>query len=265
MGIGPYFMPREAAASFVDKITIKTMKMIITSDLHGFLPETPSCDLLLIAGDIIPRREFREEVQKKWLLRYFRPWLDRQPAKQIFFVAGNHDIALEDRAWARSHFPEYLYLQYTQYEGISIFATPYSLHGRPSAFQKETEEIREIFRSIQNTPPDIILSHGPIRGILDSKTGLPLEREVAEIAPQLFVSGHIHDEFGLLARDGTTFVNASLCSSLKIPEHPLWSAKWKEGYLGRIRPVQATSVDSSAVPEKVRYGKIKKMKQAKRS
>ena len=59
------------------------MNVVAISDLHGFLPETPPCDLLLIAGDVCPVWNHRWQFQRKWLREVFGPWLEAQPARKV--------------------------------------------------------------------------------------------------------------------------------------------------------------------------------------
>ena len=75
---------------------------------------------------------------------------------------------------------------------------------------------------------DILITHGPPKGILDvtadMDAGEPvhvgfrsLRRHVRErIKPKLHAFGHIHDEkhfnnYGTIIRDGTQFINCSCC------------------------------------------------------
>lgn len=71
------------------------MKVVATSDLHGFLPQIPPCDLLLIAGDVCPVWNHRLPFQRKWLRETFTPWLESLPARKIVGVWGNHDSIAE--------------------------------------------------------------------------------------------------------------------------------------------------------------------------
>lgn len=61
------------------------IKFAAISDLHGNL----------IAGDIIPLDiQSNDRKSEKWFKEVYQEWADRQPAKRIVLVAGNHDFFL---------------------------------------------------------------------------------------------------------------------------------------------------------------------------
>lgn len=67
------------------------MKICATSDLHGFLPEIESCELVLICGDIMPLRMQRNIPQsEKWLKTTFAEWVNNLPCESVIMVGGNH-------------------------------------------------------------------------------------------------------------------------------------------------------------------------------
>src|SRR5687767_9854021 len=74
------------------------MRIVAISDQHGFLPEVPPCDLLIVAGDICPdvieggrlARDFPDS-QKSWFDAVARPWLAAAPATHKILTWGNHD------------------------------------------------------------------------------------------------------------------------------------------------------------------------------
>jgi len=72
------------------------MRCVVMSDLHGQLPfgEIPKCDVVLIAGDIMPAINHSFSVQDYFLKHVFSPWCESLPCKRVFFIAGNHDFAL---------------------------------------------------------------------------------------------------------------------------------------------------------------------------
>lgn len=76
------------------------MKIIVTSDLHGTLPEIKTeFDLLLICGDICPVWNHDRRYQKEWLNTDFADWIKSLPYKnalsRVVCIAGNHDYFLE--------------------------------------------------------------------------------------------------------------------------------------------------------------------------
>src|ERR1700722_17205289 len=102
------------------------MKIVAVSDMHGFLPNIPACDLLLLAGGITPVSDHGILRQADWLDGDFRRWLNRVPARKIIGVAGNHDFIFQQAPERLPRDLPWTYLQDTgtQWEGLHIWGTP---------------------------------------------------------------------------------------------------------------------------------------------
>jgi Icc-related predicted phosphoesterase len=78
------------------------------------------------------------------------------------------------------------------------------------------EERRRIYSKILNDT-DVLISHGPPRGILDRSPGSSFHAgdqelldAVTRVKPRLHFFGHIHAAHGLLGTQDTLFGNAAL-------------------------------------------------------
>src|SRR5712691_2552578 len=73
------------------------MRIVALSDQHGYLPDIPPCDLLIVAGDVCPDRfgpfmaVHDPYQQQAWFDRTVRPWLAATPATHKLLTWGNHD------------------------------------------------------------------------------------------------------------------------------------------------------------------------------
>lgn len=201
------------------------MKVVCISDTHryhGYL-NMPKGDILIHAGDFTDWGGFND-------IRDFSAWLRTLHYKHKIVIAGNHDVKFET-------YPEickaallvkkniyYLQNELIDIEGLKIFGCPYTPKFA-GAFQLEMPEEDELKYWRKTIPDgiDILITHGPAFGILDSvqrgfdygfevehcgSQGL-LER-VIEVKPQLHIFGHIHQSYGIIKqRYGITFVNAA--------------------------------------------------------
>jgi hypothetical protein len=153
------------------------MKIVCVSDLHGLLPEVPSCDLLLIGGDICPAYDHTFYFQQVWLRDIFYPWLKKQPAKNKVLVAGNHDFIFQEFSkydW-KNFFNHpmmtnkscyYLQDDGVDLDGLKIWGSPWQLPFYDWAFNLPEAELQKKWELIpQDT--DIILLHGPPCGYGD--------------------------------------------------------------------------------------------------
>ena len=72
------------------------MRIVALSDQHGFLPDIPPCDLLIVAGDVCPDRfvpfmaRHEPYQQKAWFDHTARQWLANAPATHKILTWGNH-------------------------------------------------------------------------------------------------------------------------------------------------------------------------------
>lgn len=182
--------------------------MTLISDLHGRTPLVrPDSYLVLLGGDICP-----DKNQYEFLDGPFRAWLANLPCPCIA-VPGNHDTILEtegfpqDLNWSLVTEPRKISVANT-----SIFCLPGVLDG--GAFKCDEKFINESLKKAEGS--DIILSHQPPLGILDSVShakhpgSITLRYWCYEHKIKLSVFGHIHEGRGWAKRDETYFVNATL-------------------------------------------------------
>lgn len=199
------------------------MKIACVSDLHGYLPNIPECDALLIGGDIVPHHDIDRSF--KWLNTSFKPWVSSIAKRsRVIGIAGNHDFIFQknpelvpDIEWT------YLFDSITVVDGISIWGSPWQPIFHNWAFNLDENRLCRKWDLIPKV--DILLVHGPPNGYGDYSlygrvhTGSPgLTKKIKEIKPRFVVAGHIHEGYGLYDIDGhTTVVNASLVNDHYIP------------------------------------------------
>jgi Icc-related predicted phosphoesterase len=145
------------------------MKIVAISDLHGILPTIPECDLLLIAGDIVPVQiQTQPDVSKQWFETVFNTWIENIPANKVVMIAGNHDFYLyslyneksTEYPWSSDKIT-YLCDDKVTVGDITIYGTPW-VTGLPSwAFNKSEYEYMNDAQSEKDYSCDILLCHQP--------------------------------------------------------------------------------------------------------
>lgn len=197
------------------------MRIATTADLHGYLPDVPECDILVIAGDVTPTADHDVEYQARWLDTEFRSWLEAAPARSIVGIAGNHDFVF-DRAPALvpGDLP-WTYLQDTAATvgGLRFWGSPWTPWFFDWAFNAPEGEAGEPFLAERyDTVPedtDVLVIHGPPRGYGDlTSRGMTVGSQaqlelVRRVQPVLCVYGHIHEARGIWELGPTRLVNAS--------------------------------------------------------
>jgi len=197
------------------------MRIATTADLHGYLPDVPVCDVLLIAGDVTPTADHDVAFQARWLDTEFRAWLEAAPARHVVGIAGNHDFVYERAPELVPDDLPWTYLQDadTTIEGLRIWGSPWTPWFFDWAFNAPKGEEGEAFlgERYATVPDDIdvLVIHGPPAGYGDLTAGgmtvgsrAQLEL-VRRIEPALCVFGHIHEGRGSWQLGPTHLVNAS--------------------------------------------------------
>lgn len=209
------------------------MKIVAVSDLHGTLPEIPSCDLLLLGGDLCPVQDHRLTHQAEWLDTTFRYWLLDLPVRKIVAVAGNHDFIFEQApTWVPYDLP-WAYLQDSgiEWEGVHIWGSPWQPWFFNWAFNLYEPELSAKWNKIpENT--DILVLHGPPFQYGDTAqpgtshethTGSPsLTERIRTIQPRLAIFGHIHEGRGQWQLGNTILANVSILDEKYRHVHPPW-------------------------------------------
>lgn len=216
------------------------MRIVAISDQHGFLPEIPPCDLLIVAGDVCPDMVAPESGrpdagrQKDWFDTHARPWLEAAPAAHKILTWGNHDWCGQRFSFAddRPGIAPTSALQIVVDEAvavpsnhagsgaISVWASPWSRRFMDWAFMKPTSELSDIYAAIP-AGIDILVSHQPPFGFGDRQFTRESGRHehlgcrallsaVERIRPRLLICGHIHAGYGAFQHHETQIRNVSV-------------------------------------------------------
>ena len=183
------------------------MKIWHISDTHTFheLLEIPEgIDMVIHSGDCSnPRDPYNNEPE----VRRFIDWFGDLPIKHKIYVAGNHDTSIEKGLVTDDDFDQkrihYLENETIEIEGIKIFGSPYTPQFGQWAFMKARHKLDRIWQIAIEDDTNIIVVHGPPRGMLDlsyDRDGRmeycgdkSLMNKVKEIEPKLMLFGHIHN------------------------------------------------------------------------
>ena len=212
------------------------MRITVISDTHtrhGLIPmeDLPGGDLLLHAGDIMNSGYNKNDIHD------FCTWfhsLDQYQDK--VFIAGNHDRMFQNhpedvKGWL-DKFPLINYLQdqelalyfdgpngYHTEDNIRIYGSPWQPEFYSWAFNlpKNGIELAGKWEAIPDNT-DILITHGPAFGTLDTVAGRPwdnlgcelLAERIERLRPKIHVCGHIHSGYGYEFKDGTHFFNAAV-------------------------------------------------------
>lgn len=198
-----------------------------THVLHNALRRLPEGDVLIHAGDCLRRDSKRSDGRLR--LQKVAKWLSSQPHPIKLLVGGNHDATLE--YLERHEIDRILHgVRYAENEavelenGIAIFLSPFSASNSPFSENRAFQSTVRAFQHALSTNAkriDLLVTHGPPRGVLDSGVGsLAVAAASNAVKPRFHIFGHQHNAFGVAYDRTTTYINASSCDGLFALVHP---------------------------------------------
>lgn len=170
--------------------------------------------MIIHAGDVSGRGT-RAEIES------FLNWFEKTDFKHKVLIAGNHDYLFESisKQELKDLMPpsiHYLNDSGVEIEGISIWGSPIQPWFYDWAFNRQRgEDIAKHWKLIPEST-DILITHGPPHGILDRTVGnelvgcQDLRQRIDELDLKIHVFGHIHEGYGMIQREGVSYVNASV-------------------------------------------------------
>ena len=204
-----------------------------THTFHDMLTVPENIDMVIFSGDC---SNPRESLANSFEVLKFLKWFGELPIKHKIFVAGNHDTSIERKIIFDLDFGDeiiHLWDSEVIIEGFKIWGSPYTpSFGFGWAFNKDRAKIYKVWEQIPEDV-DIVVTHGPPKGILDLTYNrdnelemcgdLALKKRIKEIQPKLVCFGHIHNMNGVtnqgyvkLADHDTIYSNGSIVTDGKL-------------------------------------------------
>jgi Icc-related predicted phosphoesterase len=183
------------------------MKIYHISDTHTYhdqltIPE--GIDMVIHSGDCSnPRDPYNNEPE----VRNFIHWFKSLPIKHKVYVAGNHDTSIEKKLVTKKDFTDagiiYLEDDLVEIQGVMIYGNPYTPQFGQWAFMKDRVKLDRYWTQAMPGYVDILVTHGPPKGILDKSYDRnnyleccgdkSLLNKVLEVQPAYHLFGHIHN------------------------------------------------------------------------
>lgn len=213
------------------------MKILHISDTHGYheLLKIPNdIDIIIHSGDFSNNHNVYINEQET---HNFLQWYSNLNIKYKILIAGNHD-ALAFK-WSKKFKMlckdmNIIYLEHNsiKIENINIFGSPYVPTFGNWYFMKNRSKLDKVWSTIPDNT-DILITHGPPKGILD----LSYNREhtleycgcsalkkhiINRIKPKFVLFGHVHNNDDIinagimkLSKLNTIFSNGSVVTDRK--------------------------------------------------
>jgi Icc-related predicted phosphoesterase len=198
------------------------MKITFISDTHNKHNHLTSnaYNNILGSGDVLVHAGDCTSMGKSHEITNFLNWFAMTDFKHKIFIAGNHDFGFEMHTDIAEEFKEkgiiYLFDSEVVIDGVKFYGSPWQPEFHNWAFNlPRGKKLAEKWSKIP-TNTDILITHGPVYGILDyapigGHVGCEeLYKKVFEVKPKIHVCGHIHDSYGQKSIDGVEFLNASV-------------------------------------------------------
>ncbi len=212
-----------------------------THNAHDQLRLPPGVDVVVHCGDESSSGKLSQNEDE---CRRFLSWYSALEIPVKIFVPGNHSIAVEQNLIRAQDYPaiKFLIHEPCRFGQILFFGSPFTPQYSDWAYMKTRQELTTLWQSIPSGI-DILITHGPPKGILDvtrdADHGKPIHagsRSLADqimqrIRPRLHAFGHIHDEqeidnFGSVFRQGIHFLNCACCDLHQRLKHHGWVMDW---------------------------------------
>jgi len=178
------------------------LRIAAIADTHGLKFKRPWANVFIHGGDMTAWGEYRETLNLGRELSSLETDEGMPPYDEVVIVPGNHDRALEQirqsEYWTFGPHVHLLIDQTWEYGGLVFYGTPWTpwfegVNEHWTAFMRSEDELRNRFENIP-AEVDVLITHGPPKGILDMGKGSEALREAIErrrIRVHLF--GHIHE------------------------------------------------------------------------
>jgi len=178
-------------------------------------------DLILHSGDVMNSGYDWEDLYE------FLQWFSELPYKMKVFIPGNHDRFIENNpvdAWKMiNEFHDKgvrcLIDDFVDFEGLKIYGSPWQPEFYNWAYNlpRNGKELEEKWNNIPDDT-DILLTHGPAWGILDTVVNRRdvnlgcemLAKRLETLKPLIHNCGHIHTGYGYVEKNGTHFFNSAI-------------------------------------------------------
>ncbi|PXF40841.1 Metallophosphoesterase domain-containing protein 1 [Gracilariopsis chorda] len=179
------------------------VRLVIVSDTHRrFRRSLPFGDIVIHCGD------------SEWGVSELEAWASNLPHQHKVVIPGNMDYRLKGQT---KGFTNVTYLQDKEIEikGLKIYGSPWTPKF-VGEFQLEDEKHAHAVWNRMPTDVDVLITHGPPKGILDvTSRGMSvgdsaLLEKVRTVRPRVHCFGHVHESYGTLNDEHTLFCNAAV-------------------------------------------------------